>query len=140
MAGELGYPGLVNAEANPSIVVLLDPQPDPEVFDDTVRIDFVIDPSINRYRKVYYRARCVASAKVSTHTSAGATTVYMYQWNPYDRHGSRYASAAWKSQSGEIRRSRSSALVSFDVKVKGWINGSQYDIFGWWVEGGGGFC
>ena len=136
-AGTPTYSQILNVEESPILVVLV---PDTSGFGTEVRVDFAIDPTVNRRQKIYYRAKCIRTAKVSTHVEAGAATVFMYQWGPYRRHGNRYASSPWNTSSGQIKRTRKEPSTSFDVKVKGWQNGSQYDIFGWWVQGSGGTC
>lgn len=114
---------------------------------ETLSLLFVIDPPINRaappwtwpYRR-YYRAKCQRSAWVRLHADAGRMSAYLWRTAPdYLRIGSRYASTVWDAHPAGIGHDTGSP-ASYDVYVKGWLDGSHYEVDGSWEVGWGGGC
>lgn len=106
---------------------------------DTDVVWFALDPPINPGEPRYYRAICSLWAGVAIATTAGSATAYMWRYSPYRDLGSRYDAAGGTASSWLW--ASDAERTTWDVGVKGWLNGSYYSLYGGWTEGTGGtFC
>jgi hypothetical protein len=106
---------------------------------DTDVVWFAVDPPISPGQPRYYRAICSLWAGVAIATTAGSATAYMWRYSPYRDLGSRYDAAGGTASSWLW--ASAAERTTWDVGVKGWLNGSYYSLYGGWTEGTGGtFC
>jgi hypothetical protein len=136
-ADDAGYDALLRESADTIVVDIdvLDANLPDEWAGHAIAVSFCFDPRVNRKGKRYYRARKAVSVAVDLEANFGRMTVYLWRESPhYLKIGSRYASTApgGNPRPRELWYS-SGATRSYDILVKGWQDGSDYDVYGGWV-------